>query len=131
MKKRKGLFAHCLLTLLLMALTMNSTCFADWKHVPQGWVTPEAGYWGAEQDGRDTLAALQTYRQQKEAWRNAYDSLRGDILIYKEDTGQKLKELEEQINKERRVRETELQRSRTNSFIWMLLSFGAGYAISQ
>jgi hypothetical protein len=99
--------------------------------VPENWTTTEAGYFGTLEDGRDTLAALQTYRQTSERWKAAYSDLRTEFITSNEDIKKQMKALENQLNNERKAWKSEIVRSRTNNLIWIALAGGIGYAIGK
>lgn len=105
---------------------MSSPSFA-WEYVPKGWAAPEPGYFGSEADGRDTLAALKTYKGQSEAWKNAYGDLRSEILSYQKNAKEELDILKEQIEAERKAWKKEIQVSQTKNTIYLLLALGIGY----
>lgn len=90
-------------------------------------MTPEPGYFGSEPDGRDTLAAMKTYKEQSKAWENAYGDLRSEILSYQKSTKEELNLLKEQMEVERRAWKREIQVSQTKNTIYLLLAFGIGY----
>jgi hypothetical protein len=99
--------------------------------VPEGWTTTEQGYFGTLPDGRDTLAALQTYRQTSERWKAAYSDLRTEFLTTAENLREQMAALEKQINNERRAWKAEVVRSRTNNLLWIILAGGIGYAVGR
>ncbi|GHV36380.1 hypothetical protein FACS1894187_10890 [Synergistales bacterium] len=99
--------------------------------MPQGYLTPEAGYFGTEQDGRDTLAALQTYRLTAEKLQAAYQDLGKEYIRNAKSVQEQIKGLEMQINAERRAWKAEVARARTRSVIWVVLAGAAGYAIGR
>jgi hypothetical protein len=111
----------------LTGSTLNSPCFADWQTVPAGWTATEPGYFGTLADGRDTLAALQTYRQTGERWKAAYSDLRTEFIKTTEEIKEKMAELEEQINAERRAWRAEVSRGRANSLLWIAAAGGIGF----
>jgi hypothetical protein len=99
--------------------------------VPEGWTTTEPGYFGTLQDGRDTLAALQTYRQTSERWKAAYSDLRTEFLTTTEDIKAQMAKMETQINAERKAWRAEIVRSRTNMLLWIAVAGGIGYAAGR
>jgi hypothetical protein len=110
---------------------LNSPCFGEWKLVPENWTATEPGYFGSLQDGRDTLAAIQTYRQTSERWKAAYTDLRTEFLTTTEDIKRQMTALEGQINVERKAWRAEIVRSRTNNWVWIVLAGGIGYAVGR
>jgi hypothetical protein len=84
-----------------VSLTPSWPCGAEWKTVPAGWTATEAGYFGTLEDGRDTLAALQTYRLTSERWRAAHQDLYDEFVKNSRQVQRDIKALEAQINKER------------------------------
>jgi hypothetical protein len=120
-----------LLIVWLTASTLSSSSFAEWKLVPEGWTTTEPGYFGTLEDGRDTLTALQTYRQTSERWKAAYSDLRTEFITTTDDIKKQVTALEEQINNERRAWKAEVVRGRTNNLIWFFIAGGIGYAAGR
>jgi nucleoside 2-deoxyribosyltransferase len=99
--------------------------------VPEGWTATEPGYFGSLQDGRDTLTALQTYRQTSERWKAAYSDLRTEFLTTTEDIKKQMAALEGQLNNERKAWKAEIVRSRTNNLLWIVLAGGIGYVAGR
>jgi hypothetical protein len=99
--------------------------------VPENYMTTEPGYFGTLEDGRDTLAAIQTYRQTGERWKAAYSDLRKEFLTTTDEIKKQMTALEGQINNERRTWKAEIVRSRTNTLLWMVLAGGIGYAAGR
>jgi hypothetical protein len=103
--------------------------------VPLGWTATEPGYFGTLEDGRDTLAALQTYRQTSERWKAAYSDLRTEFLTTTEDIKKQMTALEEQINSEREAWKKEVAKAETKGFwstFWTILGAGGlGYAVGR
>lgn len=131
MKRFVQKLTRFLLTMLLMASTLSCPSFADWKLVPAGWTAAEPGYFGALNDGRDTLAALQTYRQTSERWKAAYSGLRTEFLTAAGDIKKQMAKLEDQLNNERKAWKAQAVRERTNKLLWIALAGGIGYAIGR
>jgi hypothetical protein len=102
----------------LTGLTLNSPCFADWQTVPAGWTATEPGYFGTLADGRDTLAALQTYRETSERWKAAYSDLRTEFITTTEEINKKMGQMQEQINNERKAWRAEVKKSRADNSLW-------------
>ncbi|GHV45743.1 hypothetical protein FACS1894204_05690 [Synergistales bacterium] len=128
---RKQKLWRCLLTALLVSLTLSSPCGAEWKVVPAGWTSEEAGYFGTLEDGRDTLAALQTYRLTAQRWEAAHEDLRAEFVRNSEQVKADIIALEAQINEERKAWKAEVARARTRNVIWVVLAGAAGYAIGR
>jgi len=87
---------------------------------PKGTLTSEDGYWLTEQDARDTLAMVRTYKQQAKAWESAYEELRGEITTSNDLFKTKLQELEDSINAERRA-------NKRNLFLYAVGAFALGF----
>jgi F0F1-type ATP synthase membrane subunit b/b' len=90
-------------------------------HVPAGYTTPSEGYYGTVQDGRDTLEALAVRREERDAWRAAYQDLRAELASTTEEMRGKLAKLETQINAERQASRAAARRN-----VVTLLLVGAG-----
>ena len=126
MLKRKGKLMLCILMTFVMILIGSYPSIADWRLVPQGWITDQQGYFGSLDDGRDTLSAIQTYRFLSEKWSSAYESQNKLFMTNLNETKTQLSELERQINSERKAWSTEVKRNRSNNFILMLVVVGVG-----
>jgi hypothetical protein len=105
----------------------NCPSSAEWRPVPAGWTATEPGYFGTLEDGRDTLAALQTYRQTSERWKAAYSDLRTEFLTTTGDIKAQMSDLAEQLNGERKAWKAEIARGRTNNWIWAVIAGGLGF----
>jgi len=103
---------------------MSCPSFASWKAVPAGWTSKEPGYWCTEQDARDTLAMVRTYRQQAQAWEGAYNELLTEVRTSNEAFAVKLKALEDSINSDRMV-------NRRNTVLFAIVAFGIGFAAGR
>lgn len=88
-----------------------------------GWTSPEPGYWLAEHDGRDLLAALQTYRQEAELWEQTARGMETSIDVFRAEITEQLKVLEDQINSERK----EHRAAQRKSWLYIALAGGIGY----
>lgn len=97
------------------------------QYVPAGWTSTEPGYWLTEHDGRDLLAALQTYRQEAELWEKATRSIEGSVERFQAEITEQLEALEDQLNAERRAHRAAQRRS----WIYVALAGGIGYALGR
>lgn len=88
-----------------------------------GWTSPEPGYWLAEPDGRDLLAALQTYRQEAELWEQTARGMETSIDVFRAEITEQLAALEDQLNAERRAHLVAQRRS----WLYVALAGGIGY----
>ena len=88
--------------------------------LPAGTPTPEDGYWCNEQDARDTLAMVRTYKAQAQAWESAYEELRAEVTTSNDMFRSKLQELEDAINAERRA-------NKRNLFYYAVGAFALGF----
>ena len=88
--------------------------------LPKGTLTSEDGYWLTEQDARDTLAMVRTYKAQAKAWESAYEELRAEVTTSNDLFRSKLQELEDSINAERRA-------NKRNLFLYALGAFALGF----
>lgn len=94
----------------------SSPASAAWKYVPEGWTTPDAGYFGTEQDGRDTLQALRTYREERDAWQRAFEDSRDENRTFQEKMEQRFTALEESLEAERARWKREIHKARAPGF---------------
>jgi hypothetical protein len=99
--------------------------------VPEGWTTTEQGYFGTLQDGRDTLAAIQTYRQTSERWKAAYADLRTEFVTTTDDIKKQMAALGDQLNNERKAWKAEVARSKGSTWFWIAVAGGVGYAAGR
>lgn len=111
--------------LWLLLSTMNLPCSAAFLFVPQGTTltVSEDSYLCAAQDARDTLALIRTLRGERDAWREGYESLRGEIATYQERTEARLTALSEALNAELRARKAE----RARGTLLLVVAAGVGY----
>lgn len=98
----------------------------EWKYGPPGWTATEPGYWGTEQDGRDTLQALRTYREERDAWRLAFEDARDENRTFQEKMEQRFSGLEESLEKERAGWKREIRKARAPG-----LGIFAGYGFDS
>ena len=92
--------------------------------LPAGTSSSEDGYWCSEQDARDTLAMVRTYKAQAKAWESAYNELLTEVRTSNEAFALKLKQLEDSINAERRV-------NRRNMVLYAIVAFGVGFVAGR
>ena len=105
---------------------MSLPASAAWKYVPGGWTTPDAGYFGTEQDGRDTLEALRTYREEATAWENAYNALKAEFDTLRAELDLKFASLEKSLNAEREAWKGEVRKAKGAGFGVFI-----GYGVDQ
>lgn len=92
-----------------------------------GWESPEPGYWLAEHDGRDLLAAVRTYRQEAAEWEWAAREMEMTVQEFQADADQRLAQLEAQFNAERRAWRAEQRKT----WLYVALAGGIGYLIGR
>jgi hypothetical protein len=109
----------------------SSSSFAEWKYVPKGWIAPEAGFWGNETDGRDTLTLIRAYRVESQAWEKAYENLKGEILSHQKTTKEQLEDLKMQLDEERKAWKEEIQSDQAKNKLYILLALGVGYVVGN
>jgi hypothetical protein len=71
------------------------------QRVPPGWVAEEESYVMNEEALRTTYAAIATYKQERNAWENAYHELNRTSSEYAISQEKKLANLESILNAER------------------------------
>ena len=113
--------------LLPLISIASSPAGASVEYVPAGWVSSEPGYWMTEPDGRDLLAALQTYRQEAELWEQTARGMETSIDVFRAEITEQLKVLEDQINSERK----EHRAAQRKSWLYIALAGGIGYAVGR
>lgn len=111
MRITSAAFRFCLLTAWLLA-SMTSLPASAWTYVPAGWTATEPGYWGTERDGRDTLQALRTYREERDAWQKAFEDSRDENRTFQEKMEQRFTALEEFLESERAGWKREIRKAR-------------------
>ena len=99
--------------------------------MPQGWTTPEPGVWGNLETARDTVAALQSRRKERDAWRAAVQDLRKELVTSAEENARRLDALECQISEERAAWRAEVRKAKSTALLWVVLAGGIGFAIGQ
>lgn len=75
-------------------------------------MTPDAGYWGDEVDGRDTLAALTSYKKERDTWEAAFAAQTEENRLFQREIKDQFFALTENLNVERqewkkKIKETE------------------------
>ena len=103
----------------------------EWKTVPQGWTTPEPGVWGDLETARDTAAALQSRRKERDAWRAAGQDLRRELVTSAEENARRLDALERQISEERAAWRAEVRKAKGTVLLWAVLAGGIGFAVGR
>ena len=126
MRQRRKKYLLCLLTVWLMVSMMSLPASGAWQYVPRGWTAPDAGYWGTEQDGRDTLEALRTYRESSEAWEKAYNALHGEFDTLRLELDEKFASLKDSLNLERKAWKGEVRKAKGPGFGVFI-----GYGVDQ
>lgn len=115
MRITSAAFRFCLLTAWLLA-SMTSLPASAWTYVPAGWTATEPGYWGTERDGRDTLQALRTYREERDAWQKAFEDSRDENRTFQEKMEQRFTALEESLESERAGWKREIRKAKGPGF---------------
>ena len=105
---------------------MTSLPASAWTYVPAGWTATEPGYWGTERDGRDTLQALRTYREERDAWQRAFEDARDENRTFQEKMEQRFTALEEFLESERAGWKREIRKARAPG-----LGIFAGYGFDS
>lgn len=80
---------------------------------------------------RDTAAALQSRRKERDAWRAAVQDLRRELVTSAEENARRLDALERQIAEERAVWRSEIQKARGTALLWFIVAGGIGYAAGR
>ncbi len=115
---------RCLLTVLLMVSIMSLPASGAVKYVPKGYVTTEPGYWMTEQDGRDLLTSVRTYRQERDIWHQT-------VLDMRAETDVRLLELKAELNEERNGWEGQIRQERKNTVLWSVGALAVGVIIGR
>ena len=99
--------------------------------MPQGWTTPEPGVWGDMDTARNTVAALQARRKERDAWRAAVQDLRKELVTSAEENARRLDALERQISEERAAWRAEVRKAKGTALLWAVLAGGIGFAAGR
>lgn len=94
-------------------------------------MTPEPGIWGDLETARDTAAALQSRRKERDTWKAAVQDLRKELTISAEENARRLDALERQISEERTAWRAEVRKARSTALVWMILAGGIGFAVGR
>jgi len=95
-------------------------------HVPPGWTATEPGYWGDDGTGSETLEVLRTTREERDAWKQAFESARDENQIFQEKMEQRFSGLEESLEKERAAWKREIRKAKAPGF-----GMFAGYGLDS
>ena len=94
--------------------------------MPKGWTTPRPGYWGENEDGRDTLSAIETYRGEAAAWEAAFNKAVSENEAFRAEMVARFEGLEKAIEKERAGWKREIRRAKGPGF-----GLFAGYGLND
>ena len=75
------------------------------------WIAPTSGYFATEQEGRDLLSALRTYKQEREEYKASYKELHDEFKLFVEEVKINEAELKEAVVKERAVWKSEVRKA--------------------
>ena len=111
----------CLLTLLCLACWPSLSGSAELpeitlRRVPPGYVTAEEGYLANEEALRTIYSAIRTYREERDAWENAYYELKAESGSYAEDMKASLAGLRRDLEDERAAWRQSIRRARSPGF---------------
>lgn len=87
-------------------------------------MTTEPGYWMTEQDGRDLLTSVRTYRQERDIWHQT-------VLDMRAETDVRLLELKAELNEERNGWEGQIRQERKNTVLWSVGALAVGVIIGR
>lgn len=99
--------------------------------MPQGWTTSEPGVWGDLNTARDTAAALQSRRKERDAWKAAVQDLRRELTTSAEENARRLDALERQLAEERAAWRSEVRKAKGTALLWVVLAGGIGFAVGR
>lgn len=77
-----------------------------------------------EQDGRDLLASVRTYRQERDVWHQT-------ALDMKAETNARLLELKAELNEEREEWKRQIRKERKNTVLWSIGAIAVGIAVGR
>ena len=130
MKKLKRGYLLCLTTLFL-TLSMRSYAYGEWRLVPKGYITEEAGYFGNQSDMAEAVTALQSRREERDHWRAAYSDLRTEFITTTEEQNKKLAVLADEINNVNKAWKAAIAGSRSGNWILPALFGILGFAVGR
>ena len=110
---------------------MSSPAGAAWMYVPAGWTATEPGYWGTVADGRDTLAAIQSYREEAELWERTAASMQEEVAVAQVEMSAQLEALRTELDAERQAWRREIATERGRTWLYVALAGGIGYALGR
>lgn len=87
-------------------------------------MTTKPGYWMTEQDGRDLLSSVQTYRQERDVWHQT-------ALDMEDEANTKLAELKAELNEERDEWKGQIRQERKNTVLWSVGALVVGVMIGR
>lgn len=76
---------------------------------------------------RDTAAALQSRRKERDAWRAAVQDLRRELVTSAEENARRLDALERQLSEERAAWRSEVRKAKGTALLWVVLAGGIGF----
>ena len=80
---------------------------------------------------RDTTAALQSRRKERDAWKAAVQDLRGELVTSAEENVRRLDALERQLSEERAAWRAEVRKAKGTALLWAVLAGGIGFAVGR
>ena len=80
---------------------------------------------------RDTAAALQSRRKERDTWKTAVQDLRKELTISAEENARRLDALERQLAEERTAWRAEVRKARSTALLWAVLAGGIGFAVGR
>lgn len=131
MKRRVVTFALCLLMMFALLSMMSSPATATWQHVPAGWTAQTEGYFGTIEDGRDTLAAIRTYRQEAAAWERTVQEIRAEVAASQLALSEQIRQLQEDLSRERDAWQSQISRERRKWAVYTLGALALGYVVGD
>jgi outer membrane protein TolC len=98
------------------------------RRVPPGYAVEEESYLMNEEALRTVYASIRTYREERDAWEKAFNDLKRSTDAYRDSMSKGLKDLEAQLDDERRAWKGAVQAARKPG---VGIFAGVGYADSE
>jgi len=112
--------------ILFAVLMTSSPASGDWELVPTEWTSSRPGYWGEIEDGRDTLAALKTAREEATAWKKAYYASEARRVEFEKNISKRFDGMEDSLAVREKAHKKEVRSAKAPGFGVFI-----GYGVDQ
>lgn len=94
-------------------------------------MTSEPGYWMSEDDGRDLLTAIRTYRQAAEIWERTAAEMQAEVTSLRAEIDAEMKTLRDELNAERLAWKRKATAERNRTWLCVVGALGLGFVIGR